>query len=382
MKICQVCAVDFTLKKFLLPLVDAQKMNGDEVTAVCSNGKYVEGMRNHGYSIDVIPIERSMNLFKHVYSIWLLYWYFRRESFDVVHVHTPIAALLGRIAAFLARVPLVVYTAHGFYFHDEMPSFKRKLHIGLEKFASYFTDLLFTQSQEDAESAIDLGIMQSQRVFAIGNGVDIYKFASVKVDLRSSLTIPENAFVIGMIGRLVKEKGVVDFLDAAMMVANSNPDVYFILIGERLSSDHAAAVDDKIEMAKEALGARLILTGLRDDIPALLSLMNVFCLPSWREGMPRTIIEAMATSLPVIATNIRGSREEVIHEETGLIVSVGEPKKLANAFLRLIKDPMWAKSLGMAGYQRATKNYDEKKIVNLQISLIKQFSERCQEKAL
>ncbi len=373
MKVCQLCAVDFTLKNFLLPLIDGMEAKGWSVISVCSDGDYVESMRKSGYCIDTIPIERSMHPLKHLYSIWKLYRYFRRESFDVVHVHTPVAALLGRIAAFCARVPLVVYTAHGFYFHDDMSYLKRRFYIGLELFAGRFTDLLFTQSAEDAETAINEGIISKHRIFAIGNGINVELFQKTQANFRTSLSIPEDSFVIGMVGRLVEEKGVVEFLDAAMMIALDKPNIYFILVGERLSSDHATAVDGVIEQAKKALGERLVLTGLRDDIPDLLSVMNVFCLPSWREGMPRTIIEAMMTGKPVIATDIRGSREEVIPEKTGLLVPVRETTLLAKAIVRLVNDPSWSQQLGKAGRQRAVDIYDEKKVVNLQIDLIKQF---------
>ncbi len=370
MKICQLCAVDFTLKKFLQPLIDGQTDIGNEVIAVCSDGEYVKGMQKDGYLIETIPINRSMHPLKHLKSIWNLYWYFRRESFDVVHVHTPVAALVGRIAAYLARVPLVVYTAHGFYFHDDMPFFKKFFHITLEKLAGGLTDLLFTQSAEDAVTAVNLKIMSRNHVFAIGNGVDVSRFQVPKIDLRLSLGIPYDAFVLGMIGRLVEEKGVVEFLEAAMMVAANNPKVYFILVGDRLPSDHDSAVDIIIARAKKILDKRLVLTGLRDDIPDLLSAMDVFCLPSWREGMPRTIIEAMMMGLPVVATDIRGSREEVINEKTGLLVPVRKAKQLARAVNRCIDNPIWSQKLGKAGYQRALEFYDESKVVSLQIDLI------------
>ena len=111
---------------------------------------------------------------------------------------------------------------------------------------------------------------------------------------------------------------------------------YFLAIGERLASDHAAGIDAQSDAAKRALGSRLILTGQRSDVPGLLAAMDVFTLPSWREGMPRTIIEAMLMAKPVVATNIRGSREEVVDGETGLLVPVRDAAALAQAFIKLI----------------------------------------------
>jgi glycosyltransferase involved in cell wall biosynthesis len=215
-KICQLCAVDFTLKKFLLPLIDGLVANGDDVISVCSSGEYVQEMRAAGYQVDTIYISRSLHPLKHLVSIWKMYRYFQRESFDVVHVHTPVAALVGRIAAHFARVPCVIYTAHGFYFHDRMPSLKKWVHVTLERVAGRMTDLLFTQSNEDAVTARELKIMPNDRIFAIGNGVNPTRFDPARHNeisrTRKSLGIPEGAYVVGMVGRQVEEKGVVEFL--------------------------------------------------------------------------------------------------------------------------------------------------------------------------
>ena len=377
MKVCQLCAVDFTLLKFLLPLIDGQRAAGDEVVAVCSDGEYVNVLRESGYNVKTVSIERGMNPLKHVYSIWHLYRLFRREKFDLIHVHTPVAAVLGRIAARIARVPRIVYTAHGFYFHDEMPMFQRRIHIAIEQFAGRFTNLLFTQSLEDAHAAVQLGILPSDRVFAIGNGVDVHRFnpenVNARSDIRRELGIPTGAFVVGMVSRQVQEKGVVEFLNAAQLLALSYPDVWFILIGVRLKSDHETLDDYHLKAASLNLGDRLVLPGMRNDLPQILSAIDLFTLPSWREGMPRTIIEAMMMELPVVASNIRGSREEIVNEKTGLLVPLKDSKELAKAFERIVTDPRWGRELGLAGRQRALEFYDESKVVALQIKLIEKI---------
>jgi glycosyltransferase involved in cell wall biosynthesis len=269
---------------------------------------------------------------------------------------------------------LVVYTAHGFYFHDEMPSLKRRLFVMLERFAGRFTDLLFSQSAEDAEDAVQEGIALRENVLAIGNGVDVARFDPVKVGAgdtaRESLGIPRDAFVVGMIGRQVKEKGVADYLAAAKIVAAQNPQAWFLLVGERLASDHASGVEAELAAARAALGERLVTPGLRSDVPELLAAMDLFCLPSWREGMPRTIIEAMMMAKPVLATAIRGAREEVVTELTGLLVPTRSPQALAAAMERFIGDREWARRLGNAGRQRALLLYDENKVVALQLERI------------
>lgn len=374
MKVCQLCAVDFTLKTFLLPLVDGMRDRGWDVTAVCADGPQIAEMRSAGYRIETIPIARSMNPVLATQTVLALVRLFRGCRFDVLHAHTPVAALLGRIAARIAGIPLVVYTAHGFYFHDEMPRLKRLLFVMLERIGGRFTDLLFSQSAEDAEDAVKEGIARRESVLAIGNGVDISRFDPAKVGVgdpvRASLGIPRDAFVVGMIGRLVKEKGVAEYLAAARILAARYPQAWFLLVGERLASDHAGGVEAELAAAREALGARLVAPGLRSDIPELMAAMDLFCLPSWREGMPRTIIEAMMMSKPVLATDIRGAREEVVAEHTGLLVPSRSPDRLAAAMQRFVDDPDWGRRLGHAGRERALMLYDERKVVALQLERI------------
>ncbi|MBK8743855.1 glycosyltransferase family 4 protein [Propionivibrio sp.] len=374
MKICQLCAVDFTLKNFLLPLIDGMQARGWQVSSVCSAGSFVDALRIQGYRIETIEIARSMNPLAALRSLYALIRLFRRERYDVLHVHTPVAALIGRLAAWLTGIPLVIYTAHGFYFHDDMPVRKYKLFVAIERLAGHMTDIIFTQSAEDAHTAVAERIISAERVQAIGNGVDASRFDPRRVSTRQlardALGIPADAFVVGLIGRQVREKGVADFLLAAQQLAGTYPQIWFLLVGERLVSDHAAGVDIEFSMAQAVLGVRLAAPGLRADIPEMLSAIDLFCLPSWREGMPRTIIEAMMMAKPVLATDIRGSREEVVHEETGLLVPVRSPELLAAAIERFADNPAWGLMLGAAGRERALRLYDEKYVVAMQLERI------------
>lgn len=374
MKICQLCAVDFTLRHFLLPLIDGMQDKGWQVTAVCSDGPFVPGLRSRGYRIENVHIARSMNPLAVMRSFIVLVRLFRREHFDALHAHTPVAALIGRVAARVAGIPLVIYTAHGFYFHEEMPRWKYKLFVALERFGGRFTHLLFSQSTEDAEDAVKEGIARRDRVLAIGNGVDVSRFSPQKVGaggtVRKALGIPESAYVVGCIGRQVREKGIAEFLRAAESLAVRYPQAWFLLIGERLVSDHSRGIDAEMTAAKLALGERLVAPGARSDIPECLAAMDLFCLPSWREGMPRTIIEAMMMAKPVVATNIRGAREEVVSETTGVLVPTRSPVLLAEAIARFVGNPDWGRRLGTTGRERALMLYDERKVVAMQLERI------------
>ncbi len=372
MKICQLCNLDSTLYHFLLPLMRGMGEAGHEVVGVCRDGEFADKVRGQGFRVESVPIERSFNIFRHAGSIAELVALFDREKFDIVHVHNPVAALVGRAAAWRAGVPCIVYTAHGFYFHEHMPLLKRGAFIALEWLAGRVTHVLFTQSQEDAETARRFKLTSGGPIEAIGNGVDPGRFhaSGTKAErsrVREGIGTRENAVVIMTLGRLVAEKGYPE-----LIAAMGDVDAHLWVVGERLESDHAPGIDDVLERAcsDPELKHRIAFLGYRDDIPELLRAADIFVSASHREGMPRSIIEAMMCSLPVVATDIRGSREEVADGVTGLLVPVKHPHELAQALDGLAKDAGRRKSLGAAGRKRALNLYDEKKVVARQIKAL------------
>jgi glycosyltransferase involved in cell wall biosynthesis len=371
-KICQLCAVDFSLYHFLLPLMQAMTAAGHEVVGVSADGPLLADVRRAGIRVETAPIARSFNLATHFHAYRALVALFRRERFDIVHVHTPVASLVGRLAAWRAGVPRIVYTAHGFYFHERMAWPKRWAFMALEWFAGRVTDVLFTQAEEDAATARRVGLIRGPVIQAIGNGVDPRAFhpsedAAERARIRAGIGTPDDTVVIVMIGRLVEEKGYPELFRAMRDV-----DAELWVVGERLASDHASAIDGAVaDIERDAtLRRRIRFLGYRRGVPALLRAADIFTLPSHREGMPRSIIEAMMTGLPVVATNIRGSREEVVPEETGVLVPVNDAKALAAAFNRLAGDAALRARWGTAGRARALALYDEAKIVARQLDLL------------
>ena len=372
MKICQLCAVDFTLYHFLLPLMQAMAAAGHEVVGVSADGPLVAEVRKAGFRVETAPIARSFNLAAHLRAYRALVALFRRERFDLVHVHTPIASLIGRLAAWRAGVPLIVYTAHGFYFHERMAWPKRFAFMALEWLAGRLTDVLFTQAEEDTVTARRLGLIRGKMIQAIGNGVDprILHPANDTAErrrVRAEIGTADDTVVIMMIGRLVAEKGYPELFRAMKDV-----DAELWVVGERLVSDHALAIDDSIAGLERDLTLKRCVRflGYRRDVPALLRAADIFTLPSHREGMPRSIIEAMMTGLPVVATDIRGSREEVVAEETGALVPVNDAAALAAALNRLVADAALRAHWGAAGRTRALALYDEAKVVARQLDLL------------
>jgi len=371
-KIAQLTNVDFSLTHFLLPLMRSLRDRGHEVVGICADGPKLAPVRAEGFRVEPVPFARSLNPIASMPAFLALIRLFQRERFDLLHVHTPLAGLVGRVAGRIAGIPRIVYTAHGFYFHEAMAPAKRRLHVALERFGRRFTDVLFTQSAEDAETAIAERIAPGGRVLAIGNGVDPTVFrpgtATERAAARVALGVPDDAVVALMIGRMVAEKGYPELFEALARV----PGLTLACVGTRLESDHEGDIAGALARAQAdpAVAARIRLLGYRTDVAALLRGADLFVLPSHREGMPRSIIEAMMTGLPVVATRIRGAREQVVDGETGFLVPVREPKALAEALSRLAADPALRARLGAAGRARALDLYDEAKVIARQIEAL------------
>lgn len=359
--------------RLLRPLLRTLRASGHEVVGICADGPMLKPLRAEGFRIENIPSARRLSPVVHIQALVALVRIFRRERFDMVHVHTPSVSLVARFAAAVAGVPKVAYTAHGFYFHDNMPTLLRLVFIAAEWLAGRCTDVLMTQSAEDADSARRYRLCRGT-IEVIGNGVDLQAFhppAEVSEESRLSLRREFGAGpadrVIVTIGRLVKEKGFAELFQAMRHV-----EAKLWVIGERLSSDYSGALAPMLkEIANDPdLRAKISLLGRRDDVPALLSAADVFVLPSYREGMPRSIIEAMASGLPVVATNIRGCREEVVDGDTGLLVPVRDARALATALNRLVDGPALRERMGRAGHQRAQALFDEVQVLNRQLAVL------------
>ena len=248
MKICQVCAVDFTLLHFLLPLMRELRRAGHEVIGVCADGPLLDQVRGQDFRVETVPLVRSINPLRLVSAYRRLCELFRRERFDLVHLHTPVASMVDSLAAARAGVPRIVYTAHGFYFDDRMSLAGRLPHIALEWLFGRFNHTLLTQSAEDAQTARRFRLCRGGDVLAIGNGSDpaIYHpddaNDSVRRRVREALGTAPDRVVIVMLGRLVAEKGYPELFTAMREV-----DAELWVVGERLASDHAADINRELQ---------------------------------------------------------------------------------------------------------------------------------------
>lgn len=369
MKILHICAVGFTVKNLLKPQINYFLSKGLSVEVACSPGLDVEQLQQQEYVIHAIQTERRIDPVSNLSSVYQLAQLMRERHYDLVHVHTPIAAVLGRIAAKLAGVKRIVYTAHGFPFHDQSSKSQYRFYFTVEKFSALLTDLILSQSYEDVIKAQKSGLCPPEKIRYLGNGVDIDRFnrdrlsAAEQAQLRASLGIPNTAnLIVGTIGRLTRKKGSGYLIEAAAKLLAQFPNLHILVIGGQLNTDPEPFQLELVEqIQKLGLEKHVTLTGYREDTPELLGLLDIFTLPTFtHEGLPRSILEAMSMGLPIVATDIRGCREAIVHEETGLIIPPQNSEKLAEALSKLLSNQDLRQAYSKAGRKRVEAEYDER----------------------
>ena len=365
MKVLQVTNVDFSLRHFLLPLMEAARARGHEVVGVCADGPLLDDVRAQGLRVETVPMARSLSPRAQWRAFMALLRLIRSERPDLVHAHMPISGFLARLAARLTGVPHVAYTCHGFLFSQPGPWWRRALGFTIEWMGGRMTATYLTVSTEEAALARRLWIHRG--ALAVGNGRNPARFrpdAASRLRVRAALGCPPDAVVVIIVSRLVRHKGHPELVAAMRDVTGAE----LWVVGERLPSDHGADMAPVFEAS--GLGGRLRLLGYRADVPDVLAAADVFALPSHFEGLPMSVIEAMLTGLPVVATDVSGPREQVRDGETGLLVPPFQVAALAAALRRLVDDAGSRARMGAAGRARAMAMYDEAAVVARTLDLL------------
>jgi glycosyltransferase involved in cell wall biosynthesis len=366
-RIAHISTVDLTLRFLLLPQLRALRDAGFEVTTISAPGPWVAELQADGIAHIPWPsATRAWDLRSDVRAFRELLAIFRRERFDLVHTHNPKPGVLGRVAARIAGVPRVMNTVHGLYATPEDRLRRRVPVLAAEWLAARFSDLELYQSAEDLDWARRLRLVRRDRSIHLGNGVDLTAFSPARGGdervrkLRAELGIGEDELIVGTVGRMVREKGYQELFDAAGIVRSRIPKARFLVVGAA-DADKADAIT-----AEATEGARddFVFTGWREDVADLMALMDVFVLPSWREGLPRSAIEAAASGLPSVLTDIRGCREVARDGAEAILVPVRDPARLADAIARLLEDPVLRRQMGAAARSRAEDLFDERHVAH------------------
>jgi glycosyltransferase involved in cell wall biosynthesis len=350
---------------------------GGDVVGISAPGPYADELAAEG--IRHAPMEsstRGMNLLADLRAAAELWRILRRERPDVLHTHNPKPGVYGRIVGRLARVPVVVNTNHGLWATEHDRFLRRAVVLGLEALAARFSHAELIQNPEDLDLLVRRRINHPARTRLLGNGIDLDRFAPGAVDpkdrtaVRDEVGAGPDAVVVGMVGRMVAEKGYPELFAAAERL----DDRYVVVAIGPDDPEKADAVTREQVAAAEKAG--VVFLGQRDDVDRLYAAMDLFVLPSHREGFPRAAMEAAATGLPIVATDVRGCRQVVADGVTGLLVPVRDPDALARAVAELGDDAERRRTMGEAAALRARDEFDERRVVDIVLSTYREVAIR------
>lgn len=320
---------------------------------------YAEDCKTYGIKAEHIDCDRNP-LAKNNYTLAKkqLLDLMMREKYDVVHCNTPIGGVLGRICAKEAKVPYVIYQAHGFHFWKGAPLKNWICYYPVERMLAHYTDLLITINNEDYARAQKFHLKPDGRVVKVpGVGVDVKKFGGVVVDAAEKckeLQIPENATIYMTVCELIPRKNI-DTIIKAFKKANIR-NSYLIVCGD---GDYKEELQDLI--VREKLDERVKLLGFRSDIAELLRVADVFVFPTKQEGLPGALMEAMAAGLPCIASNIRGN-SDLLGEDYKYLLDPMDIEAWAKGLNEILKDKITCgiysrEQIKKFDIQKAIENY-------------------------
>lgn len=366
MNILHVVNVFFVIPYFLGDQLKFFKDRGNKIFLVCSPSDELMGeARLQGFSYIEVPILRKISIFQDIKSTIAIYKYIKNNKVDIVNGHTPKGALLAMIASFLARTPKRIYFRHGLVF-ETARGFKRALLISMDRLTSFFATQIVCVSSSVYNKSLDykLNSQNKQLILSKGtcNGIKVEKFTpkfiskSILAELKLKLSIPKDAFVIGFTGRLVRDKGIVELIEAFLLLIKECNNCCLLLVG-MLETRDALPLHIIEEIKNNPL---IINTGYiqNKDIPNYYALMDIFILPSYREGFPTSVLEASAMELPVITTKVTGCIDSIVEGETGVFTS-HDKADIYEKINFFIENKTLIPQYGKAGRAFVEKNFEE-----------------------
>jgi glycosyltransferase involved in cell wall biosynthesis len=330
-------------------------------------------LEQKGLKISFVPMKRgSINVLKDLQSLFYIWRFFKKEKPDIVHLITIKPYLYGGFIARLTGVPAIVSAVSGlthFIYQKDLKSRILKfLFYHLHRFAfNHSNQIVIVQNQEDVKLLEGWGVLNLHKVQLIkGSGIQLEEF----INLEDAPGIP----VVCFASRLLLDKGVFDFVSAARLLKKRKIQARFFLAGDLdTQNPKGISVDDLKEIREEGC---VEILGYQKDIPSLYSRSHIICLPSYREGLPKALMEAAAASRAVVTTDVPGCRDAIIPNITGLLVPARDSEALANAIQDLIKNPEKRKSMGKAGREFAKKEFVIENIVDAHLKIYKDLH-RC-----
>jgi glycosyltransferase involved in cell wall biosynthesis len=361
-------------QQIVLSTAKALVKKGFEVEIATTPGILMdEALSIAGCRIRIIPhMERTPSPLKDLMAFLELLSLMRIRRYHLVHTHGSKAGILGRIAAWVYRVPVVIHTYHGFSFHGYQPWYERWLYVALERIAAKVSTRLIAVSEATMRKGIAYGIGDPSKYIVIRGGTRISDFitAYLSVDRRGKrmeLGLSPDRPVVCMVACFKPQKSPLDFLEMAHIVSSEVPEAQFLMVGD-------GVLRPAIERRARELGleGRLFLAGWRWDVPEIMASIDVLVLTSLWEGLPLVIPQAMACGKPVVATRVDGSEEAVVDGETGFLVRPRDVEGAARAVIRLLRDPELARRMGEKGFSLAP-SFDEEQMIAKEIRLYEEL---------
>ena len=364
-------------REVVLKIVDNLDKERFDVTLISGSEDMLTGDGEiSNVRIIVIPqLVRNINPVKDLIALLRLYFFMRREKFDIVHTHTSKAGIIGRTAALLSNVPIIFHMPHGSIFHSVYyGKFRLFIFSRIEKIAALYTDRIIVGSDNERDDFVNNGIGAGDKYMRIPYYFIRDRFNDIRVDRqakRKELNVPEGALLLANIARLVPEKGHLFCLGAFKQVLGEIHDAVLLIVGEgRLKGD----IERKI--VELGLQGNVILTGFREDIPEILSAADISLHTSLWEGTPLTIAEAMSSGKAVIATAVGGIPEMISDGVNGILVRPQDTDELAKWIIRLSKDRELLANLGREAKEYARVKFNPKHVIEEINSLYDAFLKR------
>jgi glycosyltransferase involved in cell wall biosynthesis len=365
--------IAYLMRTRLLRLQEA----GFDLRVICGDRGYGPQLAAGGLQVEHIPFARELDLWTDLSCAAALYRALRQGDYDMVHSHNPKGTLLGPPLGQLARLPVVAHTVYGFLFNENSTGLHQLAAKGAERWCAGWCDHLLFQSRQDYDYALRHQYKKPERLHWIGSGIDERRFdralyPGARQDKRRELGLAPDDLVVGMVGRLVREKGWGEFFQMAGRIAPQFARARFLVVGIT-EEDQSDAVDIRALLAANGVADRCVLLEKRSDMPELYLSMDVAVLPSYREGIPRALLEAGAMGTAMAASNIRGCREVIDPGATGVLFDLKDVDSFVQGVAGLLADDQRRRRLGEAGRAHIAKHYTEARATERLVACYRQF---------
>ena len=365
-RILHVVNIYFVIPYFLGDQLIYFTKRGYKEYIICSPSEEIyEYSKSHNFNYKEIPILRSISFWRDLKAIWEICKYIKKEEIDIVVGHTPKGGVLAMLASFVMHIPIRIYFRHGLVY-ETSSGIKRKFLILIDRLAAFLSTKVVCVSPSVYKKSLEnkLNPASKQLLLHKGtcNGINVEKFCRDNINertielLKNQLGLSENSFVIGYVGRLVKDKGIIELIDAFNVLQKQNINIKLLLVGmleerDSLPKDIISKIQDNTS---------IICTGYVDNssIENYYALMDLFILPSYREGFPTSILEASSMKLPVVTTKVTGSIDAISHGKTGYFVN-HDKYEIASVIQKYICDDELREKHGMAGRVFVEEDFDQ-----------------------